>query len=188
MVGGLYAANLVGRLAASRLSRRVKALPLLVATLLLALGGVPVLLLARSAAVAGLGLTLLGAGGGAMFPLVSSLHLGASRLGSDGALGEVLSVAAVGQVLGPLLVAVVAQGTSLRVGLLALPALAVVALAGLTVHGVTIGAGDRADDPRSPGPAGLSGQTAGLRAARWVVNQSRASLAAADRVPGSSNR
>lgn len=143
MVGGLYAANLVGRLAASRLSRRVKALPLLVATLLLALGGVPVLLLARSAAVAGLGLTLLGAGGGAMFPLVSSLHLGASRLGSDGALGEVLSVAAVGQVLGPLLVAVVAQGTSLRVGLLALPALAVVALAGLTVHGVTIGAGDR---------------------------------------------
>ena len=116
MVGGLYAANLVGRLVASRLSRRVDALPLLAASLVLA---------------------LVGAGTGAMFPLVSSLHLGAASVGSDGAMGAVLSVAAAGQVLGPLAVGVVAQWSSLRVGLLTLPALVVVALGGLAVHRVT---------------------------------------------------
>jgi fucose permease len=133
MVGGLYAANLVGRFVASRLSRQVNALPLLLGALLLALAGAPLLLVAGSASVAGLGLALLGAGAGAMFPLVASLHLAASSLGSDGAMGEVLSVAAAGQVLGPLVVGVVAQVTNLRAGLLTLPALVAVALTGLAV-------------------------------------------------------
>jgi MFS family permease len=137
MVGGLYAANLVGRLAASRLARRVDALPLLVAALLLALGGAPVLLVAGSAWAAGPGVALLGAGTGAMFPLVSSLHLSASSRGSDGAMGAVLSVAAMGQILGPLGVGVVAQWSSLRAGLLMLPGLVAVALAGIAVHRAT---------------------------------------------------
>jgi len=131
MVGGLYAANLVGRLAASRLSRRIDAPALLAASLLLTLAGAPVLLEARAPGAAALGLAVLGIGIGAMFPLVSSLHLAVTFRTSDGAMGEVMSVAAVGQILGPLVVGLVAQLAGLRVGLLVLPTLAVVGLAGL---------------------------------------------------------
>lgn len=48
---------------------------------------------------------------------------------ADGAVGQVLAVAARGQILGPLTVAVIAQGAGLRTGLLLLPARAVLAAA-----------------------------------------------------------
>jgi MFS family permease len=134
MVAGLYAANLVGRLAASRLARRIMTQRLLAASLLTGFAGLPVLLAATSASVAATGLVLAGAGIGAAFPLASSLHAGASAHTTDAALGQVFATAATGQVLGPLTVGVIARAGGLRLGLLVLPALALIAAGALARH------------------------------------------------------
>ena len=49
-------------------------------------------------------------------------------------MGEVLAAAAIGQVVGPLAVAAVAQVADLTIGLLVLPALLLAAGAGLRAH------------------------------------------------------
>jgi MFS family permease len=134
LVAGLYAANLVGRLAASRLAHHVDTERLLGGSLLVCLAGTPILLAATSTVVAVAGLVVLGAGIGATFPLASSVHVGASGLGADGALGQVFATSAIGQVLGPLSVGAIAQVAGLRVGLLVLPALAVTGAGALARH------------------------------------------------------
>src|SRR6202021_3828792 len=93
MVSGLYAANLTGRVLASRLARRAATEPLLGASLILALVGLPILLAARGAAVAGVGIALTGIAIGAMFPLTSSMHVGVSSRNPDGAIGRAQGVA-----------------------------------------------------------------------------------------------
>jgi fucose permease len=134
LVAALYGANLAGRLLASRLARRIAADRLLALALVTALVGLPILLAATSAAVATLGFVITGVGIGAMFPLTSSLHVGASPRGADDALGQVLLVAAFGQTFGPLTVAIIAQVASLRVGLMTLPALVLLAAASLAAY------------------------------------------------------
>ena len=134
MVAALYAANLVGRVVASRLARRMSTARLLALALVVALAGLPILLSARDVAVAAVGLTVAGAGIGALFPLASTLHVQARARPADAALGEVLVYAAVGQVTGPLVVAGIAQAAGLRVGLLTLPVLTLLAAAGLARH------------------------------------------------------
>ncbi len=134
MVSGLYGANLVGRLLASRLARRATTERLLGAALILALVGLPILLAASSAAVAAVGIALTGIAIGAMFPLTSSMHVGVSPRNADGAIGQVLGVASIGQVLGPLAVAGIAQAAGLRVGLFILPGLVALAASGLGGH------------------------------------------------------
>jgi fucose permease len=128
MVSLLYAANLVGRLVASRIARRRPAPEVLVLSLVTALAGLPFLLLARGGVVAGVGLVLAGAGIGGTFPLASSLHVAASRRTADQALGQILTVGGMGQIVGPLAVGVLAQAAGLRVGLLTLPALVLLGL------------------------------------------------------------
>lgn len=145
LVSVLYAANLTGRLIASRLARSRSAESLLFAALGSVLAGLPFLLLATGAAVAIAGIALTGAGIGALFPLTSSLHVQASGRTADSALGEILAVAALGQIGGPLLVAALAQATNLRAGLLFLPALTLLAAAGLTARRRRTGAPRRAD-------------------------------------------
>ena len=120
MVSGLYLANLLGRVLASRLAHRVSAQRLLAGALVVVLLGLPLLLTARSAVTAALGLAVAGAGIAATFPLTSALHVATSRHGADAAMGQVLAVASVGQMFGPLVVAVLAQVSNLRVGLLSL--------------------------------------------------------------------
>src|SRR3954454_8121516 len=129
VVTGLYASSLAGRLLASRLARHASAERLLAAALGTALLGVPVLLIATNAAVAVAGIAVAGIGIGAMFPLTSALHVKASPLSADGALGQVWAVAAPGQLAGPLAAGAIAQAASLRVGLLILPVLTLVAVA-----------------------------------------------------------
>jgi MFS family permease len=131
VVAGLYAANLVGRLLASRLARRHDPQRLLIAALMAALAGLPLLLTAHTLAPALAGITLSGAGIGATFPLCASLHIKASGYGADAALGEILTTASVGQILGPLCAGAIAQGAGLRVGLLVLPVLITIAGAAL---------------------------------------------------------
>jgi fucose permease len=129
LVSALYAANLVGRVVASRLARTLPVRLVLVSALATALAGVPVLLATGDASVAVLGLCVSGAGIGGTFPLASSLHVAASDRPADQALGQILTVAGVGEITGPLVAGAIAQGSSLRVGLLALPVLAVLAAA-----------------------------------------------------------
>ncbi|PZS18455.1 MAG: hypothetical protein DLM57_06255 [Pseudonocardiales bacterium] len=134
MVSGLYVANLVGRVLASRLAHRFGADVLLAGAIALALLGLPVLLSAGNAVVAGIGLGLVGAGVAATFPLTSSLHVAASTRGADAAIGQVLVAASVGQILGPVVVAALAQVFDLRVGLLSLLGYALLAAAALWRH------------------------------------------------------
>ncbi|MBV9803421.1 MAG: MFS transporter [Solirubrobacterales bacterium] len=137
MVAGLYAANLTGRLLASRLARHLATQRLLIASLVMALVGLPVLLAATGGAVAAAGLVIVGAGIGAAFPLTSSLHIGASPHSADRALGQVFTTAAAGQIVGPLIVGAIAQAVGLRLGLMLLPALAILAAAALVRHHAT---------------------------------------------------
>jgi MFS family permease len=134
MVSGLYASNLLGRLAASRLARRHTPERLLAVALAAVLAGLPFLLAATGTTAAVAGIVLAGAGIGALFPLTSSLHVQASRRTADGALGETLIVAAFGQTAGPLVAGAIAQATTLRAGLLVLPALTLLAATSLFVH------------------------------------------------------
>jgi fucose permease len=133
-VAGLYAANLTGRLVASRLARNVSAERLVGAALVAALLGLPMLLAATSPLLAGVGIAVTGIGIGAMFPLTSALHVNASARTADSALGQVLGVASAGQIVGPLTVGAIAQAAGLRAGLLILPALVLIAMAGLSRH------------------------------------------------------
>jgi fucose permease len=133
-VSGLYAAALVGRVLVSRLARRAGAERLLAAALGIALLGMPALLLATDALVATVGIAVTGIGIGMMFPLTSALHVKASPLSADSAVGQVLAVAAPGQLVGPLVVGAIAQAAGLRAGLLILPALTLLAAAGLFLH------------------------------------------------------
>ena len=120
MVSGLYAANLLGRVLASRLAQRFRVEPVLAGALVVVLLGLPLLLTARSAVTAALGLAVAGAGIAATFPLTSALHVATSQHGADAAMGQVLAIASVGQMCGPIVVAVLAQVSSLRIGLIAL--------------------------------------------------------------------
>ena len=134
-VSGLYGSSLAGRLLASRLARRARPERLLAAALGTALLGLPVLLIATDAPIAAVGIALAGIGIGALFPLTSALHVKASPHTADSALGQVLAVAAPGQLAGPLAAGAIAQAAGLRAGLLILPALTLVAAAGLYQHG-----------------------------------------------------
>jgi fucose permease len=134
LVSGLYASNLLGRLVASRLARRHTPESLLIFALGVVLVGLPLLLAATSATAAVAGIILAGAGIGALFPLTSSLHIQVSGRTADGALGQTLTVAALGQTTGPLLAGAIAQATTLRAGLLVLPAMALLAAMSLAAY------------------------------------------------------
>lgn len=139
LVAGLYGANLSGRLLASRLARRVAPDRLLALALATAFAGLPILLLATTAAVAILGFAVAGVGIGAMFPLTAALHVGDSPDSADAALGQVLVVSAIGQTFGPLTIAIIGQSAGFRTGLLVLPALVVLAAGALATYGSRLG-------------------------------------------------
>jgi len=120
---------------ASRAARSQPPERLLATGLTAVILGLPLLLLAGGAAPAVAGIMIAGAGIGALFPLTSSLHVRASGRTADTALGEILAVAALGQICGPLAAGAIAQASSLRAGLLVLPAATLLAAAGLSVHG-----------------------------------------------------
>jgi fucose permease len=134
MVSGLYAANLLGRVITSRLARRIATERLLLGSLVVVLAGLPILLAAGDAAVAALGIAVVGAGVGATFPLSSALHVGAGPQTADVAVGQVLAVASPGQILGPVVVGAIAQVAGLRAGLLVLPACVLMAGVALNRH------------------------------------------------------
>lgn len=137
LVSALYAANLVGRLLASRLARRLSTAVMLRLFLTIALVGSPILLLATNAVVASIGLAVTGIGIGGTFPLAAALHVSASHRNADQALGQILTVAGLGQIVGPLASGALAQVAGLRLSLLVMPALVLLAIA--TVRTVSRG-------------------------------------------------
>jgi fucose permease len=139
LVSALYAANLVGRVLASRLARRLSLAVMLRLALATALAGTPILLTAGNVTVAAVGLAVTGIGIGGTFPLASTLHVTASHRTADQALGQILTVAGIGEIVGPLLAGAVAQVTELRIGLLLLPVL--VLLGAVTVRATSPGRG-----------------------------------------------
>ena len=80
---------------------------------------------------------MAGLGIGAMFPLTSALHVKASAFSADVAVGQVLTMAAPGQLAGPLVAGAIAQAAGLRAGLLILPVLTLVAAAALHRHSLS---------------------------------------------------
>ncbi len=134
MVSGLYGANLIGRLLASRLARHTSAEQLLAASLIVALIGLPILLAAGDVLVAAAGIAVVGIGVGAMFPLTSAVHVSVSSRNADRAIGQVVAIAAIGQLLGPLAAGAIAEAAGLRIGLLILPALVLLAAIALVRH------------------------------------------------------
>jgi MFS family permease len=132
LVSALYAANLCGRVIASRLAHNHAAELVLAGALALTLAGLPFVLAATGLIAAVAGIALTGMGIGALFPLTSSLHVHARGGSADIALGEILTVAALGQMSGPFLAGLIAQAAGLRIGLIVmLPALTLLAAAGL---------------------------------------------------------
>ncbi|HWD69517.1 MAG TPA: MFS transporter [Solirubrobacteraceae bacterium] len=132
LVSALYAANLCGRLLASRLAHSHTPEHVLAAALTLVLAGLPLVLAATGIVTAITGIALTGTGIGALFPMTSSLHVHTRGGSADAALGEILSVAAIGQMGGPFLAGLIAQAAGLRVGLIVmLPALTLLAAGGL---------------------------------------------------------
>ena len=94
----------------------------------------PLLLAGHAVGLTLAGVVVTAAGIGALFPLASSLHVVASRRTADRAIGQVLVIAAIGQIVGPVTVAVIAQPTSLHVGMLILPAFVLLAAAALVAY------------------------------------------------------
>jgi MFS family permease len=127
----LYAAHLAGRIVTSRLARRIAPRPLIFIALLIVMLGVPGLLSDGVPWLVVVGIVVTGAGTGATFPLASTLHVQASPRGSDSALGQTLTVAALAQVMGPLGAGVIAQLADLRAGLVLVPGFTI--LAGLSL-------------------------------------------------------
>jgi fucose permease len=135
LVSVLYAANLAGRVVASRLARTQTPERVLALAMAVVVCGLPFLLAAESAPIAVVGIVLAGAGIAALFPLTSSVHVQATGGTADSALGVILSVAAIGQMGGPLFAGALAQAANLRVGLVVmLPALLALAAIGLGAH------------------------------------------------------
>jgi len=153
LVSGLYASNLLGRLVASRLARTQTPERVLIIALGSVILGLPFLLAATSVTAAVAGIVLAGVGIGALFPLTSSLHIQASGRTADSALGETLTVAALGMTSGPLIAGAIAQVASLRAGLLVLPAMTLLAAAGLAAYRSHAGRGTPATrQPTRPLP------------------------------------
>jgi len=123
-----FAAMLAGRLAGSRLARRVGARTLLVAALAVLVAALPVLALATGPGVALAGLLLCGATAGALFPLGSALVFAAAGAASTRASGAIMRLSAVAVILAPVTVGALAEAAGLRIGL---AAAAVLPLAGL---------------------------------------------------------
>lgn len=134
MVSVLYVANLIGRVLASRLAHSVSAERLLAVTLALALAGLPILLAAHGPWLSVAGLAVMGVGIGGMFPLTSALHVAGSARDAEGALGQVLATAALGEIVGPVAVAALAQPFGLRIGLMTLGGLAGLGAGALRWH------------------------------------------------------
>jgi fucose permease len=130
-VSVFFAAMLVGRLAASQLARWITAETLLAGSLLCTLAGLLVLLPALNGVTATIAVSVVGIGLGPTFPLTSAVHVAVRPASATTAMSDVLAIASVGQIIGPLLVGAIAAVSNLRAGLLITPAVVLTALAAL---------------------------------------------------------
>ncbi len=130
---GYFGGVLVGRVLGSRLARRYDPTRLLAWALGVATVGFVVMWPAVVTAQALVGLALLGVGLGNLFPLGMSVPVALAPAQASSASGRAVAMSSLAVLLAPLLVGTVADATSLRSALAAVPVLLALAAVALTV-------------------------------------------------------
>jgi fucose permease len=130
-MGGYFVGVLVGRVLGSRLARRHEPARLLAVALGVAALGFAVLWPATVPAQAVAGLALLGVGLGNLFPMAISVAVSLAPGLAGLASGRAVAMSAFSVLLAPLAVGALADATSLKAALLALPVLLGISAAAL---------------------------------------------------------
>ena len=130
---GYFGGVLVGRVLGSRLARRTDPTRLLAAALAVSAAGFVVLWPATAAAPAVAGLALIGVGIGNLFPMGMSLAVSLAADRAVLASGRAVTATSFAVLLAPLTVGAVADATSLKTAMVAVPVFLALAAAGLAV-------------------------------------------------------
>jgi fucose permease len=148
LMGAYFGGVLVGRVVGSRLARRFEPGPLLALAMALTAVGFAVLWPATTAVQALLGLAVIGAGIGNLFPFALSVAVALVPDRAVAASGRAVLAGSTAILLAPLTVASLADAVSLRAAFLVVPVLLALAGAGLGLvrlrSGVRAGTGDAA--------------------------------------------
>jgi MFS family permease len=132
MMAGYFAGVVTGRVLGSRLARRREPAVLFTVALGVALVGFTVLWPSTTAAQAVVGLVLLGAGVGNLFPMGLSVAVACAPRQSTAASGRVVLMTSAATLVAPLTIGALADATSLKVAVCAVPVLLLMAGAALT--------------------------------------------------------
>jgi fucose permease len=132
-MAGYFGGVVVGRTLGSRLSRRHDPARLLAFALVVTAAGFAVLWPSSAAGQALAGLSLLGIGLGNLFPLGVSLTVALAPAQTALASGRAVAVTSFAVLLAPLTVGTLADATSLKAALTAVPVMVVLAALGLTL-------------------------------------------------------
>ncbi len=133
MMGGYFGGVLIGRIIGSRLARRYEPACLLAFALAVSAAGFAILWPSTAPAPALVGLSLLGIGLGNLFPMAVALAVALAPGQSALASGRVVATSSFAVVLAPLTVGMLADATSLKVALGVVPAMVMLAAAGLAL-------------------------------------------------------
>jgi predicted MFS family arabinose efflux permease len=133
LMAGYFGGVVVGRTLGSRLAHRHDPARLLAFALLVTAAGFAVLWPSSTPAQALLGLSLLGIGLGNLFPLGVSVTVALAPAQTALASGRAVAVTSFAVLLAPLTVGTLADATSLKAALGAVPAMVVLAALGLTL-------------------------------------------------------
>ena len=135
LMAGYFGGVVVGRAVGSRLSHRHDPARLLAFALAVTAAGFAVLWPSTTPTQALIGLSLLGIGLGNLFPLGVSVTVGLAPGHTALASGRAVAMTSFAVLLAPLTVGTLADATSLKAALLAVPVMLVLAASGLTVLG-----------------------------------------------------
>jgi fucose permease len=131
LMGGYFAGVVVGRTVGSRLTRRHEPATLLAVALGIAAVGFVVLWPAGAPLVAVVGLALLGLGIGNLFPMAVSVAVALAPGQAGAASGRAVAMTSLAVLLAPLTVGALADATSLKTALFAVPVFLALAAVGL---------------------------------------------------------
>ncbi len=131
VMGGYFAGVLGGRVLGSRLSRRHDPARLFAGALVLAVAGFATVWPSTSPVWSAVGMVLLGVGLGNLFPMGLSIAVSLAPGRTPAASGRVVLMTSTAILLAPLTVGTLAEATSLRAALAAVPVLVVMAAVAL---------------------------------------------------------
>ncbi len=133
LMAGYFGGVVAGRVLGSRLARRHDPARLLAVALVVSAVGFAVLWPSTTPAQALAGLTLLGLGLGNLYPMTVSLAVALAPGNTGAASGRAVTLTSLSVLLAPLMVGTLADATSLKAALAAVPVLLALAAVGLVV-------------------------------------------------------